>query len=215
MMRTRLAPAAVAAGLLINGCAFTIEPGPEPIEGDEAETPDPPAPDPPADPAGETSSHCAVRMPSYGDLMSPSYQVAQAVGSEADAFAFAADMDAAHPPDIVTMQFLRGRGAFASAIRPGSYPLAGDELNLETCGLCVIVYGDCDRVTSCPDVYLATGGTVTLTSVAGRLVGSAHDVTFEHVTDPWSPPYVASPVGDGCQSSFSHMTFDTEIQPPQ
>lgn len=98
-----------------------------------------------------------------------------------------------------------GLGAFSGGtVQPGTYVLAGDELQFATCGVCVRLLVD-DR-----DWYMATGGTVTIMSVSPRLTLSLTDVTFEHVTiDVMSA--VSTPVGDGCTSAVQATDLDAVV----
>jgi hypothetical protein len=90
-------------------------------------------------------------------------------------------------PDAIAVELYGGAGVFASnpQLKTGIFELTGDELNYATCGLCVLLYTDLMDVsgtTRPTDFYMATGGTVTLTSVNGNIKGSLSNVTFEHVT---------------------------------
>lgn len=87
-----------------------------------------------------------------------------------------------------------------------NHVLAGPDLNYETCGLCVRVL-ELDKFSDIQRVFFVTGGTVTLTSVEGRITGSASNLTFEEVTvDPDS--YHSTPVPGGCQTSITSASFD-------
>jgi len=106
-----------------------------------------------------------------------------------------------------------GRGAFASGpILPGSYPIAGSELDFATCGVCVLVYGDRDPDTGAPrQSYLATGGTVTIDSVFPELRGSLRDVALStRAAAPSEPaPTEPAPTDDAsaCTTSIGAATF--------
>ena len=87
-----------------------------------------------------------------------------------------------------------------------NHVLAGDDLNYETCGLCLFVL-ELDEFSDTQRMYFVTGGTVTLTSVEGRLTGTASNLAFEEVTvDP--DDYHTTPVPGGCKSSIKSVSFD-------
>ncbi len=110
--------------------------------------------------------------------------------------------------DMVSLQFFNGYGAFTNGVVPGVYTLSGADLNYETCGACVLMYANADSEDG--QVYMATGGTLTLTSVEGRFTGSLSDFTFEHVTVNENT-FHSTPVGDGCVSKIGSASFDVEI----
>jgi len=101
--------------------------------------------------------------------------------------------------DGVAIDLWDGYGVFANGLAPGTYTLAGDELDPATCGLCVNLYTDYDG-NAVTDFYFATGGTVTITSV-DPLAATLSDVTFQHVDSN------GAPVGDGCTSHITSATF--------
>ncbi len=146
-------------------------------------------------------------------LASPDYGVVTLVNPQADTTAggdrirFFADLSGAAAPDQVYLTLYPGFGVFAThAIVPGVYSIAGDDLNVATCGLCLslqIAPGDTGP-------YIATGGTVTITSVTPNLAGTVSDVTFQHVdVDP--DTFVSTPAPDACVSALAAMSFDSVV----
>jgi hypothetical protein len=117
--------------------------------------------------------------------------------------------------DGFVLQLYAGQGALAGGIVPGTYPLTGAELNFETCGVCVLIFGNFVPNASPGDDYFATGGTVVITQVgtpgSGRLQARLEDVTFEHVIIDASTGR-STPVGDGCTTRFSgDVVIDSPI----
>jgi hypothetical protein len=86
-----------------------------------------------------------------------------------------------------------------------NHVLAGDDLNYVTCGLCLRVL-ERDALNDLTRVYMVTGGTVTLSSVSGRIAGSASNLTFEEVMV--ADNLFTTPVPGGCQSSIKSVSFD-------
>src|SRR5690606_19552964 len=121
------------------------------------------------------------------------------------------DLDGDTNPDILLLELYPGSGVFSGGLKPGTYTLAGDELQYATCGACVRIFGDYVTGVGATEVYMATGGKLTLTSVSGQLTGALSDVTFTHVTINTST-WESTPVGDGCNSAISTATFSEPIQ---
>lgn len=84
-----------------------------------------------------------------------------------------------------------------------NHVLAGPDLNYATCGLCLRVV---QTQGANAKVYFATGGTVTLTNVVGRVKGSASNLTFEEVTI--EDDYTSTPVPGGCKTAITSISFD-------
>lgn len=122
-----------------------------------------------------------------------------------------APLEPGSPFDELELQLWGGYGVFTDGFAPGKYAIAGDELQFFTCGLCAFINTDRVDDDNYTDDYFATGGTIELTSVAGRMTGTLTNVTFEHVTIADS---MTAPVGDGCESEVVAGTFDAAITPP-
>jgi hypothetical protein len=129
-------------------------------------------------------------------------------------FVYDAALDTNTTPNLFEIEFYAGSGVFTSGIAPGTYTISDKELNYATCGLCVKLLGKVDLTTFNVDqIYMATGGTVTLTSVTGTLTGSFTNLTFEHV-DIDSTTFVSTPLNDGCSSQTASGTFTAPIPVP-
>ena len=119
-------------------------------------------------------------------------------------------LEAGTPADQLHLDLFYNYGVFKpGVVKTGTYTLAGDELSNRWCGLCVLI----DEGASGSTVrgsYMATGGSVTLTSVAGKLTGQLTNVTFQHVNiDP--DTLVNTPHPDGCTSAIGTLIFDVDI----
>jgi hypothetical protein len=111
--------------------------------------------------------------------------------------------------DYVDLSLYSGYGVFTNGIDAGTYTISGQELQYSTCGLCLVVFTDTDINGNPTDSYLATGGTVTLTSLQPTFAGSITNATFEHVNIDQNNN--STPVGDGCYSAITTLDFSTSV----
>ena len=86
--------------------------------------------------------------------------------------------------DVVQVELWPERGAFrGGAVRPGTYPLTGDDLSYATCGVCVRALAD--KGMSSQREYFAIAGTVEVTAVSSTagapFVATIRDVSFAEV----------------------------------
>jgi hypothetical protein len=122
-------------------------------------------------------------------------------------------------PDIDALRLLlyAGFGGFGSGdIKPGTYPLTGDDTAFSTCGLCVLVGTDV-TMSGQADWYMATGGSITLTMAGGgsntTLSGSLTNVSFAHVgKDADGLP--TDSVVDSCVTSIPSANFMATLKAP-
>lgn len=97
------------------------------------------------------------------------------------------------------------------SIVPGVYEITGDELQYASCGICLMLEIDRDGMDA-NDVYMATGGTVEITAVSPNIVGTASNITFQHVNiDPETSESTQHP--DNCLSMFMTWSFDVPVVP--
>lgn len=116
-------------------------------------------------------------------------------------------------PDFLGLELYEGSGVFASGLKTGTFQLKGDELNYATCGACALIYSDVDFANQkIGATYMATGGTLTLSSFKGQLTGTLSNATFEHVTIAKNDPYTSTPVGDGCTTAITSVDFDSTLE---
>jgi hypothetical protein len=128
---------------------------------------------------------------------------------------YSASLNTDASPDIFVLQLYAGYGAFGSGdIRPGTYQITGADAAYSTCGICPFIVTDLHMTGSgaqaITDFYAATGGTVTLTTVAGsNFSGSVSNLAFAHVAIGSSGPS-DTPVGD-CNSAITSGTLSAAI----
>ncbi len=128
-----------------------------------------------------------------------------------DVIVLRAPLQTGNPFDELEIQLWAGYGALAGGFANGTYPIAGDELQFATCGVCVFINSQRSDAMTYVDDYFATGGSVTLSSVAGNLTGTFNGLTFEHVTVAQG---MTTPVGDGCVTTVAAGTFTAPITSP-
>lgn len=111
-------------------------------------------------------------------------------------------LDPGPPRDTFFLKLVSGNGVFAGGIAPGTYSIAGVDANLLSCGLCVHVIADIVAGSGPSKFYLATSGTVTLSSTTAPITGSAEDLQLSEV-DLAS----GAPVPGGCTGSIESISF--------
>ena len=89
---------------------------------------------------------------------------------------------------FLAMNFHPGRGIFAGGISPGTYVLAGPDLDVQFCALCINLFADHDNTPGGPSQHMVPrAATVVIDSVVGAEVSgrleevefSAIDVTYD------------------------------------
>ena len=130
--------------------------------------------------------------------------------------------------DVVFLQLNGDFGGFGSGdIKPGTYALAGDDLDPTACGLCFYVWPGSLSGTSLSAVndaylmteqYMAVSGSITLTQAGGsagsgsghQIAGSVSNVTFKHATIASDGSLTYNP--DGCTTSVAAGSFGYNLQ---
>jgi hypothetical protein len=117
-------------------------------------------------------------------------------------------------PDVVLVELWDGFGGFTGGkVRTGTFPITGEDLDYDTCGICVLMLADVANNTPAK-LMLATAGTVTITSVA-TAVGqktqlSVADASFVEIEDV--PNQGFEPVADSsCASPISNVVLADTI----
>ncbi|HVV82167.1 MAG TPA: hypothetical protein VHE35_03780 [Kofleriaceae bacterium] len=83
-----------------------------------------------------------------------------------DVIALFAPLEAAEPSDLLDLELWNGFGGLSGGFAPGNYPISGDELAFNTCGVCVMLHTNVSQQNTMGDGdYFATGGSITLTAV--------------------------------------------------
>jgi hypothetical protein len=88
--------------------------------------------------------------------------------------------------DYLLVTLWEGYGAMSGGSAPGTYVIEGDETNIEDCGVCVRLVTDYDTeddvLSDTTQIFMATGGTVTLTEIgtagSGNFTAEVSDLTF-------------------------------------
>jgi hypothetical protein len=110
---------------------------------------------------------------------------------------------------LLAIELYDGYAPFDEGIKPvNNHVLAGDDLNFYTCGLCVRLL-EVDEEDNITKYYMATAGTVSVTSVVGRMTGSASGLSFEEVII--EDDFHSTPVPGGCQSTVTGVNFDEAL----
>lgn len=129
------------------------------------------------------------------------------IGGSQDVYQYTGTLNA--DPDNLDIEMYTGFGVFSSGIHTGTFKLTGADLDYATCGLCVLVLTDSSG-GSPTDTYMATGGSVTITSLQPTLTGTLDNVTFTHVSiDPNT--FESTSVGDGCNSSIASLAISAPV----
>jgi hypothetical protein len=100
----------------------------------------------------------------------------------------------------LSIELVEGRGSFLVGVGPGTYPLTGEELDPDTCGVCVRLIVDDGRC------YFAAAGTVVLTSTEIDLAGTLTDAAFAPVDC-----IDGDPIAGECASEIGAMSFNERI----
>jgi hypothetical protein len=132
--------------------------------------------------------------------------------SDPDLLTSAASLDssAASLTDYFVLELYKGYSSFGTKIAPGRYPITGDELDYETCGVCPLIRADCSYDGVCQQIFYATGGTVTITSVYPNLAFTVENLTFAEVAiDPGTR--ASTPLSGGCVSAIDSGSFDAFV----
>jgi hypothetical protein len=123
-------------------------------------------------------------------------------------------LDQGATPDLLEIELMAGYGVFADGIKTGTFNLTGDEINYGSCGLCVRLLSKVDPATwEAGQYYMATGGTVTITSLHPQVAGTLANVKFEHVSID-TVTLESTPLGDGCTTQAKSASFDAELEAP-
>jgi hypothetical protein len=122
---------------------------------------------------------------------------------------FEGELNADELPDLFALQLYDGFGVFTDGIVPGTYEITGDEAQFATCGLCALLITDGGEA----DAYLATSGSVTITSVSPNLTGTVTNLTYTHVDIDEND--TSTPNASGCESDIAALAFDAVVAAPQ
>lgn len=122
-----------------------------------------------------------------------------------DVVTYIAALDGASAPDLLWVELYNGYGVFENGIKPGTYQLTGDELDYAMCGACVTLTANYNMTTGeWQQDYMATGGTLTITEVEPRVIGTLSNVTFNRAVFEQS----GQTLYDDCTSAVTSGEFD-------
>jgi hypothetical protein len=133
---------------------------------------------------------------------------------------FNGNLNADAAPDSFEIDLYEGFGVWGSGsgiITTGTFTLSGDDLSFQKCGLCIQIFTNIDADGAPVDLYFATGGTVTLTSVGtptgsnvstGTLAGSLSNAMFAD----WDSGSADMAIGS-CTSSITSLSFSGALVP--
>ncbi len=122
-------------------------------------------------------------------------------------------LNADSAPDVLDIELFKGYGAYTTGeIVPGTFTITGAEANWDTCGVCVLVVSDATQ-SGDGGVYMASAGTVTITSVSPNLTGSISGVQLRHIDMPAGAASSDNP--DGCESAITSASFDAVLMAAQ
>lgn len=157
-----------SAGLA--GCMIGDVNAPPPGGGSNPGAPDagPSSNNPDAPPASATCTLDAS-LGTLGTMANATAQMYNVPGSQGKQHFYRAYamVPGTTPADYVEVILVDGKGPFANGlVAPGTYPIAGADTNIGTCGVCVLAMGDVDATSGlAKQVYMAQSGSVTVTTV--------------------------------------------------
>lgn len=111
-------------------------------------------------------------------------------------------LDMGPPRDSFFLRLASGKGAFAGGLQTGTFTIAGDELDSDTCGVCVNLLADIGNMGP-QKFFFANAGTVTLTSHTPP-AGTLSNVTMHEVTSG------GTEIEGGCVTAIGAMTFTSQ-----
>lgn len=126
--------------------------------------------------------------------------------SDADVVFVDGTLNADATPDLISIELWKGSGAFTTAITTGTFQITGEEANYATCGACALIYTDRSD-TGIVDTYMATAGTITITTLTPMISGTIENATFTHVTID-EKTAESAPVGDCDSAATGTYTFN-------
>ncbi len=115
-----------------------------------------------------------------------------------------ATLDPGPPRDSFYLKLVSGKGAFSGGLATGTFTISGADASYTNCGLCVHIIADIVTGQGPSKFYFAESGTVTLTSTAAPISGSAQNLHLRSVDIN-----TGELVDDGCEATIASMTFST------
>lgn len=156
----------------------------------------------PVDAAGNAPG-CTIPA-SLGTATPVSQSASRDAGPPAE-LKYAAPLNTDAKPDIFKLVLIDGRGAMAGGIAAKTVQLGGVESKYATCGACVEIFSDVDSSNNFAAFFIASSGTLTITSVSPRITGTLTDATLVHLDDN-------DAVVDSCTTHVDSLAFDVPVQ---
>jgi len=156
------------------------------------------------------NSNCTVDA-DYGDLAKKMGMAEGAMDMSGNAVvSWITQLNSQAPEVYVLFELYAGAGVFSGSktIKPGTYTISGDEANYKTCGVCVRLAGDVEMGEP-KEWYMATEGTVTITSASGTLKATMSGIKLTHVEI--AEDFESTPLNDGCNSAITNLQVDDAI----
>lgn len=149
---------------------------------------------------GATAAQKANPMPPEGN---PDAKSLQLLGTAANGT----------KPDMIAIELWDGYGAFMDGdATTGTFTIEGMDTAVATCGVCIYIYADATladgAIVDSEKDYIATGGSLTVDSIAGNFTGSVSGLTFTEI-DQTDENGAALP--GGCETAVQSATFDVAI----
>ena len=162
---------------------------------------------------GGGSAACTASS-SYTPTFAASDEQAGFQGSgSAEVIIAGAPLNADATPDGLDIELYAGFGAYPTAITTGTVQITGAETSYADCGACLLILTDLDSSGAETDDYMATGGSLNLTTITGTLQATLTAVQFAHVdfgSDGSGNP-TQTPSADGCTAEVTSATINTPL----
>lgn len=113
--------------------------------------------------------------------------------------------------DVFELELWDSYGSFGdNDVTTGTFAITGPETMKISCGVCVKLLGNVGSDGVPAQIYIATAGSVTISSIAGQLVGNATGLVLNEIDDASAE---GAALIDGCTSAISDVSFDVVISP--
>lgn len=163
--------------------------------------------------SADTTVPCAIANPLPAFTQTPD-AIAEEDTAAAKFVVFDDLLNADPKPDIVDIELYDGWGAFATTpLGIGTFTLTADDASYATCGACLVFDGDVDLTAKTrAGIWLASAGTLTITSLQPHLKGSISNVSLRQV-DVAPMTLATTDNASGCTSAVSSLAFDIAVTP--
>lgn len=200
------------AALSLAACTVAAPEEEDPIMGDDGSdgtgSPGDPSPDPDPDPdpgTGNTDDCPPSDIGIIDSLKEEQAFIDYTDPDDPDSAAWRGLSGLVTPDDQLRIELWDGYGAFAEAqAEPGDYPIAGEDADPATCGICIEMTMTVGEVAH---RMAATGGSLSLESVDGDLKGSGQTIPLREVDEN------DDLIPGGCSAMIERVVFDAPLEP--